>query len=262
PDVMERIKSIAAEQELLVPDMPVAGNEIFDRKYCEENKDKLDRVYNLLADGQSRRVFEAVIDFKLSGRIDQLIDCETTPAEAFENIIKPTDSEIFVDLGAYNGDTVAEFLAFGKANKIYAVEPDARNFKKLTANTAELQSCVCVNAAVSDKPGKVHFSAKSGRNSAILGEGSKIDCVSVDSLLCGNPATYIKMDVEGAEGSAVCGARQTIEKYKPKMLISCYHRSCDLFDIPERVLKVRPDYKIFMRHYPYIPAWDTAFYFV
>ncbi|MBQ6569240.1 MAG: FkbM family methyltransferase, partial [Clostridia bacterium] len=106
PDVMECIKRIASEQELLVPDMPVAGEDIFDREYYVKNFERLNKVHNLLADEQSRRVFEAVIDFKLSGKIDKLIDCETAPAEAFENIIKPGKSEIFVDLGAYNGDTV------------------------------------------------------------------------------------------------------------------------------------------------------------
>ena len=38
-----------------------------------------------------------------------------------------------MDLGAYNGDTIDEVLQYtrGKYIRIYAVEPDRKNFKKL-----------------------------------------------------------------------------------------------------------------------------------
>ena len=85
---------------------------------------------------------------------------------------------------------------------------------------------------------------------------------SVDSLLNGEPVSYIKMDVEGQEQNAILGAAETIRRCKPKMLISCYHRSEDLFTLPMEVFKLRDDYRIYMRHYPYFPAWDLAYYFV
>ena len=70
------------------------------------------------------------------------------------------------------------------------------------------------------------------------------------------------MDVEGEELSAIRGAEDTIFKSKPKMLISAYHRTDDFLKIPNAVLNIRDDYKIYLRHYPYLPAWDTNFYFV
>ena len=70
------------------------------------------------------------------------------------------------------------------------------------------------------------------------------------------------MDLEGEELKAIKGAQNTILNSKPKMLISCYHRTEDFLTIPEAVLKIRDDYKLYMRHFSAVPAWDTNFYFV
>ena len=64
------------------------------------------------------------------------------------------------------------------------------------------------------------------------------------------------------EKEAVTGAAETIKKYKPKMLVSCYHRSEDIFSLPLQIMEIRDDYKVYIRHNPYLPAWDTQFYFI
>ena len=69
------------------------------------------------------------------------------------------------------------------------------------------------------------------------------------------------MDVEGSESAAIFGGKNTI-KNKPKMQIACYHRSEDLFKIPIQVLKIRSDYKIYMRRQRALPAWDINYIFV
>ena len=46
------------------------------------------------------------------------------------------------------------------------------------------------------------------------------------------------------------------------MKIACYHRSEDVFAIVQKVLDIRSDYKIYIRHTRCIPGWDTDFYFV
>ena len=102
----------------------------------------------------------------------------------------------------------------------------------------------------------------SGRNSVVSEKGTLTDFITVDDLVGEKPVSYIKMDVEGEELKAILGAEETIVRNKPKMLISCYHRTEDLISIPERVLKIRDDYKIYIRHFKSIPAWDTNFYFI
>jgi len=63
------------------------------------------------------------------------------------------------------------------------------------------------------------------------------------------PFTFVKMDIEGAEGSAVAGAAEVIRRHHPKLAISVYHRPADLVDIPRQVLAIRDDYDIALRHY-------------
>ena len=86
--------------------------------------------------------------------------------------------------------------------------------------------------------------------------------MSVDSIVGNNGASYIKFDVEGNEALAIEGTAQTIKAFKPKMCIAAYHRFDDILTIPERVLAINPDYKLYIRHFPYIPAWDTNYYFI
>ena len=263
PDVMERIRRIAAEQELYMPDLPVCGGELFDEAMYSAHLEELCKIRSLLSDEQSVRVFDNIIQYRLSGKIHYLSQCETTPDEAYENILKLSDNETYLDLGAYNGDTVAEFLAHvSDYEQIIALEPDPKNYKKLIKNTENLSRIRCINAGVYRERCELTFAANAGRNSTVSSKGRITPMESVDSLLDGAPVSYIKMDVEGQEQNAILGAAETIRKYKPKMLISCYHRSEDLFLLPREVLKLRSDYRIYLRHYPYFPAWDTAYYFV
>ena len=72
--------------------------------------------------------------------------------------------------------------------------------------------------------------------------------------------TFIKMDIEGAEKKAITGAENLIKRYKPKLYICAYHRNEDAFALPILIKSICPDYKIYYRHHPYIPAWESNFY--
>ena len=85
---------------------------------------------------------------------------------------------------------------------------------------------------------------------------------SLDSVLNGRGVDYIKFDVEGAERAAINGAYNTIVKFKPDMLISMYHRSEDMFDLPILVNSICPDYRLYLRRFEYVPAWDLNLYAV
>ena len=58
------------------------------------------------------------------------------------------------------------------------------------------------------------------------------------------------------------GCQKIIERDKPKMLIVAYHRSEDLFALLIQVASMRSDYRFYLRHYRYVPAWDTNLYCV
>lgn len=88
---------------------------------------------------------------------------------------------------------------------------------------------------------------------------SVIETTSIDEILDGGEATYIKMDIEGAEYEALLGAKNTIKKYKPKCAISIYHKRCDIWEIPILLLSYNPDYKFYLRTYSF-SGNDTVLY--
>lgn len=260
PDVIDNIKKISAEQELYAPEVPVIGGGLFTEEYYKSNKSNFDFVYSLLADEISKKTFRNIIKYKLSGKINYLLECEVAIDEPYNSFLN-LSKETFLDLGAYNGDTALDFAnRCTDYSKIFAVEPDFKTFKKLQINTEHLHNISLINACISSSCGFLPFDMRSGRNSALSSSGTLLKSITVDSL--DTNFSYIKMDVEGEEVNAITGAKNTILKYKPKMLISAYHRTDDLIKIPQTVLSIRNDYKIYMRHFKYLPAWDTNFYFI
>ena len=83
---------------------------------------------------------------------------------------------------------------------------------------------------------------------------------AVDSVLAGAPCTMLKLDVEGAEREALRGAAQTIARWQPRLNVACYHRNEDLFGLPLLVHTLTPAYRLYLRHHPYVPAWDVNLY--
>lgn len=262
PALVERINSLAERHTLFAPDVPVVGDQLFTYEYCVQNADKLEKVYSLLADEKSKEVFANVINFKISGKISYLNEITTPKAEIFDDIIKLSENETYVDLGAYNGDTVAEFLeqTDKKFDRIYAVEPDSKNYRKLTKNIDGIPNIFPIKAAAWECDTTLTFANMAGRQSALSSNGIETPAKSVDSILNGKSCTLLKMDVEGAERKAILGAKFSIEHFSPKLMISLYHRSEDMFDLPLLINQINPNYKLYIRHQLYIPAWETNLY--
>lgn len=265
PELLEKIYSIHERHEVLAPDVPVFGDGIFDEEYFLEHKEELKRAYSLLADETSKRVFENVLNFKLSGKIDLLKEIETPKDEVFENIILLNDNEHYLDLGGYDGDTVQEFLqkTGGKYSSITVLEPDVKNFKKLQRNAEHFgnENILLLNQGIWRCDTELSFDNRAGRNSYLTNEGKvKVTVRSIDSLVENKDCTFIKMDVEGAEREALLGAVKTLNVKKPKLAFSGYHRNEDLFALPILLNEIQPSYSIYLRHHPYLPAWETNFY--
>lgn len=281
PDVLENIYKIADECELYAPDVPVFGNTLFDTEFYNKNFDDLCRVCESFADEESRRIYKEIIAYKLTGDISHLRECESDKREAYNEILCAESIESYADLGAYNGDTIRELLPYAPNLKhVCALEPDARNFRKLCEYYASLESPTfeldAHNVGAWDAPDMLYFDKSGNRNAGLLQNSSdfsdainarakKITEIKVDSLdniLGGKRIDYIKYDVEGSEAQALLGSAQTISAHTPALLVSLYHRSEDLFELPLLVKKLNPKYSLYLRRMRYIPAWDINLYAV
>ncbi|MBO7179121.1 MAG: FkbM family methyltransferase [Clostridia bacterium] len=263
PEVIEGIKNLAKKQTVLVPCVPVIENEIFDRKFLTENEEKLNEAYSLLADEKSKEVFKNYVNFQFSGKLEYLFNMESDISDAFNNYLKLGENESFIDIGAYRGDTVEQFLHFsnGKYNNILALEPDGKSYKKLLENCNDLKNFEAINGAVTKTAGTVEFTNVAGRQSTI-GSGTETPAFTLDKLSEKFSPSYIKIDAEGAEIDILNGGEKLLCEHKPKLKIATYHKNRDIFEIPVLLKKFNKNYKIYMCHHPYIPAWDTDFYCV
>ncbi len=264
PDVMQTVKQVAAAHVTVVPSVPAFGSRLFDRAFAEEYADEINAARRLLADGQSRRVYDGVLRFYHTGRLELLDEITTDKSEAFGDILRLGDNELYVDLGAYNGDTIDEFLKYsgGSYRRVVALEPNAKNFGKLSAHCADMERVELWQLGAWNENTALTFNNKAGRNSAISEKGVQTRVARVDTVLCGAAASYIKADVEGADAETLLGMTETLKNHKPKLNFAAYHRFEDIFKMPLLIHRLNPDYKIYLRHHPYIPAWDTNLYCV
>lgn len=261
PDVMNHIYSLQNKYRVIVPCVPVFDDEIFNREFIEINKEKIYSAYELFEEG-SKSLFAGCLDFIFGGELDKLKEITTSKEEVFENILQFGDNESYLDLGAYRGDTVEEFITHcgGKYNSIIAFEPDRRTYKKLCEYIQNIPDAVAYQNAVYSKNTTLIFSNKAGRQSTISSEGIEIEALTVDTVCDGKEITYIKMDVEGAEYDALEGSKETLKNKKPMLNIALYHRSEDIFKIPLKIYEINPEYKFYIRKHPYIPCWDMNLY--
>ena len=258
--VIDNILRLEKENELYLPDVPVCDGEVFDLAFAQKHREELTLVYNMLGDGQSKRVFCNTVYFKLTGKSHYLREIESERREVFD--LLSLKNESFLDLGAFNGDTVEEFIDYCPDYKnITALEPDLRNFKKLTQNTGKIRDITLINKAVSEKRGVISISKNKGRGNSASGKTVEIQTSTIGEIAKKNMPSFIKMDVEGAELSAVLGGKEVIA-LKPKLHIAAYHRSEDIFTLPIKIKELCPDYKVFMRKHKALPAWDINFIFI
>ena len=169
-------------------------------------------------------------------------------------IVKLEHGEVLVDCGAYDGDTILEFikhldnLSIHEFDAIYALEPDLENFISLQKLSEKVENLHCLNVGAWNQQAILQFSTEGTMNSAISNIGdSFIEVDSIDNILQGKRTTIIKMDIEGAELSALKGAEQTILNHKPKLAISAYHKANDLITIPQYIKSLVPEYKLYFR---------------
>ena len=263
PEVIENILSLAKRYTVLCADVPVYGNDIFDRAYFAAHEHEIREACDLLADEQSKRVFRSVIEFRLTGGLDRLTSCFTPKEEAFENILRLGTDESYLDLGAYRGDTIESFLMHtgGNYRHITALEPDRKTYLKLRQYAGGFPDVQLFNMGIWDSDTDLSFESSLGRGSSIADTGKQaLSVTCIDTLYRKRPVTFIKADVEGAEERAINGGRLVLQRDRPKLDIALYHRTRDIFALPLLIHSIVPEYKIFMRQHPHIPAWDLDLY--
>ena len=237
--------------------------DFLDYQYIVDNLENFEFTYNLLGDQLSKDTFIAFINAKISGQPDDLYEL-MDEKPYFTDILSFDLNEVFVDCGAYDGDTILEFVkrTNGDYDKIYAFEPDEKNYKALTQtiiqngiNHVQLYQMGCWHSKVT-----LRFSSSANMNSHISDMGeTTVEVEAIDNIVDQERVTFIKMDIQGSELTALHGAESTIKKSKPKLAICIYHKPEDMITIPQYIYSIMPDYKFFLRNHQCISK-ETVLY--
>lgn len=261
-DVIETIKKIAKENILYLPDLTRDKNgELFSPTFFNQNRESFEKVYSSLEDEESKDTFLRILNYRYTGCIDYLVTAYERESESWKRVVREGDS--FLDLGSYNGDTILRFLSLVEnRGRIIGVESDEKNYRKAKERLEKIENIELINAFISDEEGLERIISGKGRGSRRSEEGKSVKRISVDSLLNGEEISLIKLDVEGEEEKAIRGAKNTIEKYKPRLILSAYHRAEDFFSLFFLLKEYNPQYRFYLRSTLALPAWDVNFYVV
>ena len=265
-DVIDRIYSLEEKHKLFCPDVPVCDGALFNQEFFDLHENELFKARSLLYDEKSKEVFDNIIRFKLTGKPCYLKATAFSENEV-DSILNLTLYKTYADLGAYNGDTIKKYTKIcPNIDKIYAFEPDLRNFKKLSKYCEELTGIetILFNNAVCDRNKMLEFVSSGNRNSSGASSGSfQHKIVEIEGKALDNVASqidFIKYDVEGLEYDALIGSSRLINNCQPDLLVSMYHKSEDLYELPILINEINSSYKLILRRLPYIPAWDLNLY--
>jgi FkbM family methyltransferase len=256
----------------------------------ERSEEALEWVYGRLADQKSRDLMVSKLSYLASSGNLKLfrdfmfqfsepvlafgIETYAGPPEDYyyftNDVLTLSPGEIYLDVGAFNGDTVLTFQeACARAEityrQIHAFEPDPDCYERMLANTRGVERLNCHRKGLWSESTTLRFKssgqAAHDQAGAVSGEGDcQIEVLSLDDFLDGEAATFIKADPGGnIIPQVIEGAQHTIQTHRPKLALGAYHSLEAIFEIPKRVKELVPEYQLFLRHNTY-HLCDTDLY--
>ena len=232
-------------------------------KDFRENYAEYSTTYKCLADKKSKEIFTKVINFKISFDYDFMQGFSNDhKGQYFDREILPEMKNIcFFDGGGYVGDTAAEVIKhYPEYEKIWCIEPIAENLRIAKRDLADESKIAFIECGIGSRKETLFFNEEKSFSS-IYGKGTQsVEIDTIDNIVK-SKVDYIKLDIEGAEQDAIDGAVATIRDYHPTLAICIYHKAEDWYKIPQKVLAIRDDYSVYLRHYME-GIFESVIYFI
>lgn len=216
-------------------------------------------MYNILEDEESKENFLAYLKTRVSGNHKYVSECFKQEANFFHNdIFRIGKNEVYIDVGAFDGDTIRLFLQEnnGDYDEIYAIEADPVNREKLEQYIADAgvdRIHVTGNGAWNTY-GKLQF-CESGLQTSGLSAGederssSCIDVQPVDDMFdYKKEITLFKINYFEGVREAVEGATAILQKFAPKLAITVGFNCENIRELPLLIKQINPDYRIYLRY--------------
>ena len=275
-DILYMLEENLPKDNAVVMHGVVYGAWEYDTVYFEnlisENNEKIDFIKSKLSDDMSLKSFSNLVSYRLTNDrklLEEIYDTSHWQYFPIDGMLKPCPDEVFVDAGGFDGLTTAQFAEWtaGNYKKSIIFEADETMYEicREMMRVKNIKNVSLVKKAVYSHDTMLCFDstnyASGSGNVVEEGGTSQVLATSIDNTLreMNEKASFIKMDIEGAEMEALKGCEKTIEACHPKLAISIYHRDNDLWEIPYYLMKKYPFYKFYVRHYtPY--TTETVLY--
>lgn len=242
-------------------------NYLVDELILNLHKNEVLKCYDSFGDERSREVYYELISSRISGKKLKEGITEKNQYFGLEQFGKLDENEVFVDCGAYDGDSIHEYLKL-KNNifkKVIAFEPDLQNFEKLNKNIKS----DCIRMNISEQKFELYpyaigketciarferYEDNKGIGSKVIMDGglekgkNEVKIVALDDFIK-EPYSFLKADIESYEYNMLLGAKESIKRNKPLLAICIYHNPVDFYSIPLLIKEILPQYKIAIRHY-------------
>jgi FkbM family methyltransferase len=174
-----------------------------------------------------------------------------------EVLIEVKGGDVIIDAGVGWGDTTIYLAALVNqepGGHIYAfdiLEDGINALLKQSNQNPGITNLTPILRALSDKDGDQVNISSPGPDARVINEKTdkKVETITIDTFSEQSALAkvdFIKMDIEGAEVSALLGASKTIKRFKPKLAISVYHKWDDLLVIPQLIHSIRDDYNYYL----------------
>ncbi len=225
--------------------------------------ERVARVADRLGDAESRSLLYRICAFRL-GLDPGYGSFRSDDVQYFNDLTLPhlpSGPLSFVDCGAYNGDTILQFAAAADCRTAYLFEPDPTNYRSLCqATLRHPANPLCLPLAVYNSYSILSFYAGDGEGGAIGTSGNvHIAAAALDDVLGTTKVDFLKLDVEGSEALALRGSSEMIKHNRPVIAMSLYHKMEDVWELPELLFDLCPDYRFYIRQH-YYNTFDSVLY--
>lgn len=233
--------------------------EIEEKAKClKEHTNDFIKLYNMLKDYTSKKILYGILNNWYQYDFQTLKEVKDCNYKHYFNLdlIPYCQNEVLVDLGAYTGDTVIDFLdtyGINSYKKIYCYEITPSTISILKKNLSKYNNILFKEKACSNFIGNSYITENTESSSANKVGDSQNGNISISVTTIDEDIkekiSIIKMDIEGDEQKALDGGRKHIINDSPLLLISIYHSNYDLFEIPNKIHEMNPNYNFYLRYY-------------
>ncbi|MBE6015714.1 MAG: FkbM family methyltransferase [Lachnospiraceae bacterium] len=234
------------------------------RQYILDNWNRIEALYENLADQKSKETLQAFIMGRMSGDQDYFINCMVPDQYYPKDIMHFSDNEVMVECGSNNGNTMLDFVhcVDNKYKHLFLFEPDRDCVMQIQNVISEncLKDITLIEKGAWNERTVLTFAGDDSYGSGHITESGeeRIKTDTIDAAVDITP-TFIKMDIEGAELNALRGGEKYIKNNSPKLAVCVYHEKEDILDIPEYIKSINPNYQFYLRHHNW-GATETVLY--